>query len=486
MTAAKPLDLAFLLMESSTRCMHMCAFMLFDPPVGQRDTFVPRLLKAYRQSEVAAPFNRRIKWLGKGLAEWETVEPDLNYHVRHIAIPKPGTMKQFYENISFVNSTLLDRGHPLWECYIIEGLENGRFAVMIKVHHALIDGEGGLRVLRGYLSDTASDKTLRAPWMPLDLPKRTRSRATGATATLAQKALARLSKLPADLIGMGNEVVKLGAQSLNLKPRNMAMPFTARRTLFNNAAQSAERRYANCELPLAQIRAIAKGSGTSVNDVLMTAIDAALHQYLQLRRQPTDKPLVVIMPMSLRGEGEAAEGNQATIDLIPMGQPRATLSDRLQQIHEATQRAKEKGRALPRAVRDFYALFVFGTSTAAAVSSAFARVPSSNLLISNMKGPAEPLYLGGASMTAFHGLPIVPPGGGLNVTFASFHESICLGVGAAPEAVDDPMLLTELIAQSLDALSTTILGAAKKKTAPARKTTKTTATTKTKIKEKLA
>jgi WS/DGAT/MGAT family acyltransferase len=317
--------------------------------------------------------------------------------------------------------------------------------------------------------------------MPLDLPKRSRPRASGAAASLAQKTLARLSKLPGDLIGMGNEVINLGAQRLNLKPRNMALPFAARRTLFNNAARSAERRYANCELPLAKARAIAKASGTSVNDVLMTAIDDALHHYLKLRQQPTDKPLVVIMPMSLRGEGEAAEGNQATIDLIPMGQPRATLRDRLQQIHDATQRAKEKGRALPRAVRDFYALFVFGTSTAAAVASAFARVPSSNLIISNMKGPTEPLYLGGARLAAFHGLPIVPPGGGLNVTFASFDQTICLGVGAAPEAVDDPMLLTELIAQSLDALDMTILGAAKKKAAPARKTTKTNAKTKEKL-----
>ena len=480
MKTVKPLDLAFLLTESSSRCMHMCAFMLFDPPARERETFVPRLLTAYRQSEIAAPFNQKLKWLGKGVAAWETVEPDLNYHLRHIAIPKPGTMKQFYENISFINSTLLDRGHPLWECYVIEGLENGRFALMIKIHHALIDGEAGLRVLRGFLSDSPRDKTLRAPWMPLAQPKPKRRGASGTAMERAQQVLGRLRKLPGDLIGMGGEVVNLGAQGLNLRPRNSALPFAARRTLFNNQAQSAERRYANCELSLDRVVAIAKASATSINDVLMTAIDAALHSYLELRQQPTGKPLVAIMPMSLRAEGESVEGNQVTVDLIPMGLPQASLNERLQQIHAATQRAKEKGRALPRVVRDFYALFVFGSTTASAVASVFAKLPSSNLVISNMKGPTEPLYLGGASLAAFHGLPIVPPGGGLNVTFASMNRWICLGVGAAPEAVDDPLLLTQLIAQSLNELETEMLG----KTTPRRR--KTTSTIRDKTKEKLA
>ena len=93
---------------------------------------------------------------------------------------------------------------------------------------------------------------------------------------------------------MGGEVVNLGAQGLNLRPRNSALPFAARRTLFNNQAQSAERRYANCELSLDRVVAIAKASATSINDVLMTAIDAALHSYLELRQQPTGKPLVAI------------------------------------------------------------------------------------------------------------------------------------------------------------------------------------------------
>ena len=106
----------------------------------------------------------------------ETVEPDMRYHVRHIDIPAPGSMQQFDETVSFLNISLLDRGHPLWECYIIDGIENGRIAVMLKVHHSLIDGEGGLRVMRNFLSDSPRNKTLAGPmaFEGADKPRRSR------------------------------------------------------------------------------------------------------------------------------------------------------------------------------------------------------------------------------------------------------------------------------------------------------------------------
>src|SRR5262249_57402148 len=98
----------------------------------------------------------------------ETVEPDMRNHIRHIDLPAPGSMQQFYETVSFLNTGLLDRGHPLWECYIIDGIENGRLAVMMKVHHALIDGEGGLRAMRNFLSDSPRNKRLAGPRMALE------------------------------------------------------------------------------------------------------------------------------------------------------------------------------------------------------------------------------------------------------------------------------------------------------------------------------
>jgi diacylglycerol O-acyltransferase len=453
MTRIAPMDLSFLLLERANRPFHMAALTIFQKPKGQQSSFGPRLFDAYRHSQAVKPFNYKLKWLGKDVAAWETVEPDMGYHVRHIAIPAPGSMQQFHETVSFLNTSLLDRGHPLWECYIIDGIENGRIAVLLKVHHSLIDGEGGLRVMRNFLSDSPRNKTLAGPWMAFEsADKPRRSRPSVSQIERLQGMLRGLTKLPGDVIGVGNDVVDLGAQLLNLKPRRASLPFTARRTLFNNTAKSAARAYANIELPLVDVKAVANATDTSVNDVVMTIIDDALHHYLGEHQVPTDKPLVALMPMSLRDESGGGGGNQVSAELIPMGAPEASPIERLKEINTATTSAKDKGRGMQTTSRQAYALLLASSLTMSDTLPWFGKVPSANLVISNMKGPTEQLYLAGAPMVAFTGLPILPPGAGLNVTFASVNTDICLAIGAAPEAVHEPFRLAELIERAFRAL----------------------------------
>ena len=451
MSKLKPMDMAFLLLENSSRQMHMTAYQMFKVPARQKHSFVAKVLKTFRNSEVTAPFNQKLKWLGKDVASWQRAEPDLNYHVRHVAVPAPGSMPQFYELVSFLNTPLLDRDQPLWECYIIDGIENNHFAIMIKVHHALIDGGGALKLFRAAMSDRADDKTIRAVWMPNE-KKTSRKKRSRTKQPQLKQLLSRFSRLPADILGTGTEFAKMGAQSLKLRPRESALPFGAPKTLFNNMAGSSARRYANCELPLADIKAIAKKTGTTINDVVTTIIDDALHHYLKDHQASIDVPLVGLMAMSLRTDEHDAGGNQVSVELVPMGEPRATVAKRLQQVHESIAKVKEKSRKLPNSVRQFYSLFVFGSAAISDFSSTFEALPSANLVISNMVGPREQLYLGGVPMVAFQGLPIVPPGGGLNVTFASFNKDICLAVGAAPEAVDNPYLLVQFIVNSFEKL----------------------------------
>ena len=467
MTRIAPMDLSFLLLERANRPMHMAALTIFRKPKGGQSSFGPRLFDAYRHSQAVKPFDCKLKWLGKDVAAWETVEPDMSYHVRHIALPAPGSMQQFYETISFLNAGLLDRGHPLWECYLIDGIENGCIAVMIKVHHALIDGEGGLRVMRNFLSDSPRDKTLAGPWMAAEsADKPRRSRPSVSQIERLQGMLKGLTKLPGEFIGVGNDVIDLGAQSLNLKPRMANLPFTARPTLFNNTAKSGARAYANIELPLADVKAVAKATDTSVNDVVMTIIDDALHHYLGEHQVPTDKPLVAFMPMSLRDESGGGGGNQVSAELIPMGAPEASISARLRQINNATKNAKDKVRGMQTTSRQAYALLLFGSLTMSDTLPWFGKVPSANLVISNMKGPTGQLYLAGAPMVVFTGLPILPPGAGLNVTFASVNTDICLAIGAAPEAVHEPFRLAQLIEQAFHRLQADA-GRAAPRTAPA-------------------
>ena len=249
MSKLSPVDLSFLLLETPSRQMHMTAYQVFRLPAREKKTFIPRLLAAYRSGPVAKPFNQKLKWLDKGVASWETVEPDLRYHVRHIAVPAPGSMQSLSEIVSFLNSPLLDRSLPLWECYIIEGLEDDQFAVMVKVHHAMIDGMGAMKLFDQCIGLSPADKAMNSIWMPLDKPAKARPRAGRPQ---AQSLLSRLGKLPADLLQIGAGMAELGAQNLRLKPAASSLPFAATKTLFNNTATSSERRYGSCEIPLAQ------------------------------------------------------------------------------------------------------------------------------------------------------------------------------------------------------------------------------------------
>ncbi len=152
-----------------------------------------------------------------------------------------------------------------------------------------------------------------------------------------------------------------------------------------------------------------------------------------------------------------------------MGQPEVTIAKRLQQVHESILKVKDRSQKLPTAVRQFYSLFIFGSASLSDVSSTLEALPSANLVISNMVGPQEQLYMGGAPMVAFQGLPIVPPGGGLNVTFASVNKDLCLAVGATPEAVNDPYKLVQFILHGFEKLQkATIKSKPKAKKARAR------------------
>ena len=464
MSRLTPLDMAFLLLENSSRQIHMTAYQMFKVPARQKKAWVSRVLDSFRHSEVAPPFNQRLKWLGKDVASWETVEPDLHHHVRHISVPEPGSMQQFYDIVSFLNTPLLDRNLPLWDCYIIDGIEDNHVAIMVRVHHAMIDGGGALKLFRAAMSDSADDKSIRPIWLPQK--KRARKKRTHKREPQLKQLMSTLSRMPSDIMSTGTEFAKMGAQSLKLRKGEASLPFSAPQTLFNNAAQSSARRYANCELPLADIKAIAKQSGTTVNDVVTTVIDDALHHYLRDHGASIDRPLVSLMAMSVRTEGHGATGNQVSAELVTMGQPKASVGQRLAEIHESIAGVKQKTSRLPVTVRQFYSVLVFGSSALSDISSAFEKVPSANVLISNMVGPQEQLYLGGMPMVAFQGLPIVPPGGGLNVTFASFNDNICLAIGAAPEAVNEPYKLIKFIEHSFQALRSSTL---KKRKVTARK-----------------
>jgi WS/DGAT/MGAT family acyltransferase len=306
---------------------------------------------------------------------------------------------------------------------------------------------GAMKLTSRAFSSSAQDRKMQPIWAPgEESPKRKRSRTDNKR---LQEMIRGMSSLPSGLLDFGGGVMELGKQKLRSEPHRSPPPFSARRTLFNNVPESSERRYASCELPFAAVKAIARATGTTVNDVMMTLIDDALHRYLRDCDAPAEAPLVTLMAMSFRSGEHGSEGNQVSQELVVLGEPDAKLRDRLDQVHNATSKVKEESGSLPVAVRQMYSLFLSGTGTLPELSRAFESIPNYNLIISNMVGPREQLYLAGAPMVISGGLPIVPPGCGLNVTFGSVNKSLSLAIGAGPEAVKDPGKITAYIERAL-------------------------------------
>ena len=436
MSRLAAIDLVFLLLENSIRPTHMSSGLILQPPAGEERTFVARLLKALRAAEPGKPFNQKLKWLQGGVASWEPAQADPLYHVRHMAIPGPGTREQLDDTLALLNAPMLDRAYPLWQCFVIEGLENGQCALFLKLHHALIDGEGGIKLLRAALSENPRDKQIRALWATG--AKQPGRRPISVSRSQLQRISAQINGLPSGIKDISSGLLELGAQALKLRPQQAALPFQAPDTPFNTRLRSSARCYADCQIPLERVKAVARASACTVNDVMLASIDDSLHKYLAEVGATVDTPLVAAMPLSTRVKGEEASGNQVTTDLVPMGQPGAAITDRLQQIHDTTGKVKDRARNMSVARRQTHLMLLLGLTTVPEMIPGVDAAPSANLLISNMAGPAEQLYLGGAAVRAMFGLPILPPTPCLNITFVSLMGNICLGVASTPESMSNP------------------------------------------------
>lgn len=467
MSQLTTIDLTFLLLENQIRPMHMSSCLILEPPAGEEKTFVSRMLQAFRGAEPGKPFNQKLKWLEGGLARWEPAQPDPAYHVRHVAIPQPGTRAQLDDTLALLNAPLLDRAYPLWQCFVVEGLEHGQIALFFKLHHALIDGEGGIKLMRAALSDDPRNRTIHTLWENYD--HASPRRPVQVSRSQLQRVRSQMNAMPSGMRDIASGLLELGGQALGLKPQQASLPFQAPDTPFNSHLTSSVRRYANCEIPLARVKTMARLSGCTVNDVALAFIDDALHKYLAEVGTRTRAPLVASMPLSTRVKGEEASGNQVIADLVPLGQPGADIVDRLRQIHESTGRVKDRARNMSAPMRQTYVMLLLGLTAIPELMPGVNATPSSNVLISNMAGPAEQLYLGGAPVRAMLGMPILPPSPCLNITFVSIMGKICLGVASTPEAMSNPGRYVELLLESFEELALALAPAPEKTRSRAKK-----------------
>lgn len=439
MTATVPLgvlDALFLHLETAATPMHVGALHLLDAPAAGDALYdaIRRHLAA--RLAVSPLFTRRLHRLPLDLANpvWVDGEVDLTHHLQRLRLPAPGSQQQLWSAVARLHAQPFERSRPLWRFHLIEGLAGGGCAFYSKVHHAALDGSAGVALAQLLLDAQPA----AAPVEPARPPPERRPgpgrlqllasalvRQAGTGAALLRRAPA-LARAGADLLRTGGGTPLAWAKSLRRAPDS---PF--------NRAIDRRRSIATASLPLAPLRAVATAQAATVNDVVLTVVGGALRRYLLRRGELPAEPLVAAMPVSLRERGDTRMNTQATMAQVGLGTDIADPLQRLRAIHDAAQAAKAVSRAMRPALDlplpSLGMPWLLGAAAALYGTGRLAeRLPRlANVVVSNVPGPAAPLYLAGARLRSWWPLSIVEHGLGLNVTVMRYVEALDCGLVAA-------------------------------------------------------
>jgi diacylglycerol O-acyltransferase / wax synthase len=423
MELMSPTDSIFLLTESREHPMHVGGLQLFAPPEGAGPEFVREMADALMENREFQPtFRKRPAWVVGGLANvaWaydDADDVDIDYHLRRSALASPGRVRELLELASRLHSSLLDRLRPLWEAYFVEGLNDGRFALYSKFHHCLIDGVSVLKLMQRTLSTDPDDSELRAIW---SLPRRHRQSAE-------RSRWQTFRQLAGSVVAFGPSTWSLARAAL--VEQQLTLPFAAPRTMLNVPIGGA-RRVAAQSWSLDRIKSIKQAAGVTVNDVILAMCSGALRYYLLDEHALPDTPLIAMVPVSLRTAEEAdAGGNMVGSILCNLATDVEDPAKRLETISESMRGNKKVFSELPRLQAFALSAFLMAPLGLAAVPGFVSSAPPPfNIVISNVPGPTEPMYWGGARLDGNYPLSIALDGQALNITLTNNAGNIDFGL----------------------------------------------------------
>ncbi len=415
-----------LLAESPCHPMHVVGLQLFERPKGAGPEFVRDYYKALAASDDVQPLFRKrpVTLPGRFGAGWSSAaDTDLDYHVRHSALPGPGRVRELLELTSRLHSGMLDRHRPLWETHVIEGLSDGRFAVYTKIHHALVDGISTINLLQGALSTDATDEEVRAPWA-LSNPADDHTGASPRLQTLT-KAIRWVPRLGASTFSLARSA---------LLEQQLTLPFQAPRTMLNVPIGGA-RRCAAQSWPLQRLKDVKNAAGATVNDVVLAMCAGALRAYLCDQNSLPEKPLVAMVPVSLRTADDAAGGNQVSAVLANLATHIDDPAQRLATISASMRSNKAVLAELPRPQAIAMGMMLLSPVVLGGVTGMAAAPPPFNVCISNVPGARNPLYARGARLQGSYPMSIAANGQALNITLVGSGDSLNFGLVGCRRAV---------------------------------------------------
>lgn len=462
-TLLKPLDASWLYVESRTTPMHVAGLNIFSLPDDAPPDFLARLVAQLKDAKsFAPPWNLRLKAsLLKSVAPaWEIDDGlDLDYHVRHSALPHPGGERELGVLVSRLHSHELDLNRPLWECHVIEGLENRRFALYIKIHHALIDGVGGIRLTARAFSTSPGQRGITPPWsIGTEMKKRRARRDEAADNAPLPSALDRLREQLAQQVELVPQVFNALTKIWSgKKPHDaLATPFKAPKSVLNERVDG-QRRFATQQYDLARLKAITEKAGVTLNDVVLAICAGALRRFLKELNALPRRSLTAGLPVSVRPKGDLELGTAISFMLADLGTSIADPIKRLHWIHESTLGAKEHLQSLPKSGLNNYTTLFMAPYIMGILTGAAGRIkPMFNLAISNVPGPDQTLYLGGAKLEAMYPVSVLMHGQALNITCLSYAGKLNFGFTGARDALPHMQRLAVYTGEALDELEAAV------------------------------
>lgn len=452
-----PLDRLFLAAETGESLMHVGVLIPFSPPAnGGRDVLRALRDELKQRRAASPPWNLKLRHpelLASPLQAWvEDPEFDIDYHVRRSALPSPGDERELGILVSRLHSNKIDFHRPPWELYFIEGLAGGKVALYFKVHHSLVDGYTGMRLLvRSFSSDAADQGTPMFYTLP---PPERAAREEEPAPTLGQ-----LLHVVREQLGATKDA---GKALLNVfrasrdNDRSLVAPLQAPRSVINQKI-SRNRRFATQQCATERLRRVAKAHDGTLNDAVLALCGAALRRLLAEQGALPETAMTAMIPVNVRPKDDPGGGNAVGAILASLATDVADPVARLQAIIASTRRAKSQLQGMSKSAILQYGALLLTPALLSQIPGAVGRVrPAFNIVVSNVPGSEVPLYFRGWRAEAVYPLSIPFHGHGLNVTVNGYAGTLNFGFIGCRDALPHLQRLAVYSGEALEELEATL------------------------------
>ena len=456
-------DAGWLLAETFRTPMQVGVLANFTMPDDADECYLEDLVTHWRTfTTFEAPFNYKLR--GKALLRWEELadqEIDLDYHLRHSAVPSPGGERELGVLVSRLHSMSMDRRYPLWECHVIEGVAERSWSLYMKVHHSQIDGVGGIRLAKRMFTTDPEARGLKPPWavglagddqsgLP---PKRHYQPDEADEAPASSGVRERVVGGVRSLTSVAGSLTRTFAETaIGGSDDLRAVPWRAPKSILNERI-SRPRRFATQSYSIDRLRTVAKASDGTLNDVFLTLCGGALRRYLLDLGELPEESLTAIVPVSVRPGEDAGIGNAISFLYARLGTEIDDAVERIRSIHESTRLGKERMPEAGPGAMDIYTATLMGPFLGQAMAGIGGHGrPAHNLVISNVPGLQEERYVEGSLMREYYPLSLLFHGQALNITAVSNAHMFCIGFTGCRETLPSLQKIAVYMGEALEEL----------------------------------